>query len=209
MAKRIARLLLTALVTVCAALALGCGESVVPTPPDVPESRTVARETPQATLPIPTPTPDVSADTAVAVQNPGGTPVTVNLPTAIPPSAQADGLITWTQLPTFTQWSLDAAGQLQEGVSLVDWELEKAPAFAVYYKGHTEPLALLLPDLPAGQQWDTHQTIAPTDFDQIGTDFSIRAFSPLFGDTGGNLELHAFGYNAEGEAVTLAVIAIR
>ena len=206
MAKRIARLLLTALVTVYAALALGC-ESVVPTPPDVPESRTVARETPQATLPIPT--PDVSADTTVAFENPGGTPVTVNLPIATPPIAQADGLITWTQLPTFTQWSLDAAGQLQEGVSLVDWELEKAPAFAVYYKDHTEPLAVLLPDLPAGQQWDTHQTIAPTDFEQIGTDFSIRAFSPLFGDTGGNLKLHAFGYNAEGEAVTLAVIAIR
>ena len=208
MAKRVVRLLLTAVFAVCAALTLSCGGPAVPTPTDAPESRPVVPETPHSTPVIPTPTPD-APDTAVAFQNPGGTPVTVNLPTATSPSAQTEGLITWTQLPTFTRWRLDAAGQLQDGVSLVDWELEKAPAFAVYYKGHSEPLAVLLPDLPVGQQWETRQTIAPTDFEQDGTAFSIRASSPLFGDTGGNLELHAFGYDSEGNAVTLAVIAIR
>ena len=204
-----ARHLTIALVAVCVALTLGCGESAVPTPTNAPESRPAAPETPHSTPVIPTPTADASADTAVAFRNPGGTPVNVNLPTATPPSAQADGLITWTQPPTFIQWRLDAAGQLQEGVSLVDWEKEKSPAFAVYYQGHTEPLAVLLPDLPAVQQWETSQTIAPTDFEQDGTAFSIRASSPLFGDTGGNLKLHVYGYDVEGNAVTLSVIAIQ
>ena len=191
----VSRLIRALALATCFTLVLGCGQPATPTPAPVAPAEPATVET--------------APDSAVAFENPGATPVQASFPTAIPPTASPEGIITWTKKPSFSEWTLTAAGQLQDGYSLVDWREERAPAFAVYYKGHTEPLAVLLPDLPLGQMWETDQTVAPTFFEMAGPAFSIEAHSPLFGDTGGNLELHAFGYDSEGNQAVLAVITIR
>ena len=180
----------TLLIMVSVALLLACGESPVP-PAAQPDGG------------------DASPDSVVVFENPGGTPVQANVPTVNPEAATPQGFIVWTTEPSFSDWTLTAAGVLQEGASLVDTQEERAPAFLVYYKGHTDPMVVLLPDLPLGQTWDTDHTIAPTNFEQAGQNFSFEASSPLFGDTSGALELHAVGYDSDGKKVVLSVITIR
>ncbi len=61
----------------------------------------------------------------------------------------------------------------------------------------------LLPDLGAIHFWDTDATVAPSEFEQKGNEFTIRAYSPLFMDVGpSDLLLRAWGYdNAENPAL--------
>lgn len=148
-----------------------------------------------------------AADT-VSFENPGGTPVP--LATASNPgmAAAPAGDIEWTAAPTLSQWELSAEGILPEGAVLFEPMAEEDAAFAVYYKGHTEPMVVLLPDLGPMHVWDTDETIATMEMEAEGRRFEFTAASPLFGDAG-NLELHVRGYNAEGEAGILAVVPIQ
>ena len=51
---------------------------------------------------------------------------------------------------------------------------------------------------------DTDHTVAPTDFEQEGGQFWLRAYSPLFMDVGpGDYRLVVWGYGEGGERVVL------
>lgn len=64
----------------------------------------------------------------------------------------------------------------------------------------------LLPDLGAAHVWDTDATVAPSEFEQAGNEFTIRAYSALFMDVGpSDLLLRVLGYDGAGNAALLPV----
>ena len=121
--------------------------------------------------------------------------------------AQPLDAVTWTAEPVISAGALEAAGVLDAGIMLFNPMIDgEGAGFIVYYKGASEPLVLLLPDLGPIHIWETDLTVAPMEHEVEGASFSIRAYSPLFMDTGpGDLELRVFGYDANGDDSLLAI----
>ena len=121
--------------------------------------------------------------------------------------AQPLDVVTWVVEPTISFGALDAEGVLNEGATLFDPMIDgEGAGFIVYFKGMTEPLALLLPDLGPMHIWETDHTVAEMEHEFEGATFEFRAYSPLFMDVGpGDLELRVFGYDSEGADALLAI----
>ena len=139
--------------------------------------------------------------------NPGGEGMTFN-------SAQNEALLNAEPL-NIIQWSvapalsfdgeLVAEGMLEGNALLFDPTDGDGAAFAVFYKGHEDPMVVLLPDLGPMFQWDTFQTIAPTEHEIEGQSFKLRAYSPLFRDTvPSDLEFRVYGYDENGKEALFA-----
>ena len=151
------------------------------------------------------------ADAVVSYANPNGQPTALDTSmNKVLASSVPRGMVAWTSGPTIGGGALEASGRLEQGATLFAPEAEDGGyAFAVHYKdmeGLDEPLAVLLPDRGAMFIWDTDHTVAEMDYELEGTEFSFRAYSPLFMDTGaGDLVLHTYGYDAENEPALLDV----
>ena len=142
--------------------------------------------------------------------NPDGNGITLN-------SAQNEALkdakprdmVTWNTQPTLSMWELRAEGTIQNSGVLFDPLEGDGSAFSVYYKGHAESLVELLPELEPTMMWLTDLTVAPTEVETKGDEFSFRAYSPLFMDTDpSDLELRVYGYDADGNPAILAIAEI-
>ena len=116
--------------------------------------------------------------------------------------------VDWTTPPTVGMGELSGAGQIAQGTDLFEPMIGDGAAFAVYYPDHDEPLAVLLPDLGPMELWNTNHTVADMEWEREATSFTFRAYSPLFMDAGGELELHVFGYDANDNAALLSVTKI-
>ena len=116
-------------------------------------------------------------------------------------------VVTWTLEPEISFGALEAEGMLAGGAELFDPMVEgEGAGFIVYFRGHEDPLALLLPDIGPLHIWETHHTVAPTDLEIEGASFSITAYSPLFMDVGpSDLEIRLFGYDSGGNDAVLGV----
>ena len=102
--------------------------------------------------------------------------------------------------------ALVAAGTLTQGARLAEPTVGEPSAFSVYYGANAEVMVELLPDLGAMHIWDTDATVAPSEFEQEGNEFTIRAYSPLFMDVGpSDLSLRVWGYDNAGNAALLSV----
>ena len=115
--------------------------------------------------------------------------------------------VTWVVEPTISAGALDAKGTLKDGATLFDPMIDgEGAGFIIYFKGVSEPLLLLLPDLGPMHIWETDLTVADMEHEFEGASFEIRAYSPLFMDVGpGDLEIRAFGYDGDGDDALLAV----
>ena len=143
--------------------------------------------------------------------NGAATPLDSSANDALAGAAPLD-LASWTAEPTIEAGALTAEGTLAQGALLFDPQGGEGYAFAVYYKGHAEPMVVLLPDLGPMFSWQTTHTIAPTDHEIEGPAFRFRAYSPLFMDVGaGDLELRLYGFDPSGAPAILAArdIAVR
>ena len=117
--------------------------------------------------------------------------------------------INWTSPPTVGGGELSGEGRVDgRRDSPISDHGARAPPSAVYFAGHEEPLVVLLPDLGPSQTWDTDQTVAEMDYELNNTSFKFRAYSPLFMDMGGDLELLAFGFDADYNEAVLSVVGV-
>ena len=116
--------------------------------------------------------------------------------------------VDWTTPPTVGMGELSGAGQIAQDTDLFEPMIGDGAAFAVYYPDHDEPLVVLLPDLGPMELWNTNHTVADMEWEREATSFTFRAYSPLFMDAGGELELHVFGYDANDNAALLSVTKI-
>ena len=116
-------------------------------------------------------------------------------------------LVTWTVGPSISSGELVAEGTLKDGAILFNPMVDgEGSGFSVFYKGHSESLVELLPDLGSLSMWDTTLTVAETKMETEGPNFKIRAYSPLFMDVGGSdLELRVIGYDGSGNDAVLSV----
>ncbi len=177
--------LIVVLVLMClAAAALGCGEDSASSSSDGDGDGVVSRENPGFTgTGFDSARNDALAD------------------------AQPLDAVTWTVEPTISAGALEAKGVLKDGATLFNPMVDgEGAGFIVYFKGMSEPLALLLPDLGPTRIWETDHTVAPMEHEIEGASFEIRAYSPLFMDVGpSDLEIRLFGYDAGGADALLAV----
>ncbi len=121
--------------------------------------------------------------------------------------AQPLDVVVWTMEPTASAGALEAAGILNEGATLFNPMVDgEGAGFILYYKGNTEPLVLLLPDLGPLYIWETDLTVADMEHESEGGVFSFQAYSPLFMDVGpSDLEIRVFGYDGDGADALLAI----
>ena len=142
--------------------------------------------------------------------NPDGNGITLN-------SAQNNALkdadpldvVTWTTPPTLSPGELRAEGTIRNSAVLFDPQEGDGSAFSIYYSGHDESMVELLPELDPTLMWLTDLTVAPTEVEINGAEFSFRAYSPLFMDSDpSNLELRVYGYDADGNPALLAIAKI-
>ena len=148
-----------------------------------------------------------SADQPVSISNPGFTqvPLANGQNQTADNGASADA-VRWTTEPIIQAGALTAAGTLDPGVRLSEPMNDEPSAFSVYYGQNAEVLAELLPDLGPMHTWDTDATVAPSDFELQGDEFTIRAYSPLFMDVGpADLLLRVWGYDETESRVLLSV----
>lgn len=124
--------------------------------------------------------------------------------------AEAIGAVEWHISPQIAALGeLMAEGSLAQGAALFNPMAGDGAAFAVFYKGHTEPMVYLLPDLGPMWTWETFETVAPTEVTSEGPRFTLRAHSPLFWDVGpDSLELRVYGTDAGGADTLLDVRTI-
>ena len=129
--------------------------------------------------------------------------------------AQSSELVTWTEAPEIDPGAgtLAAAGILEQGATLFDPLPGDSPAaFSVHYAGHQDSLVELISDRPAGECWQIPATVTPAPLDLTRADdsFALTASSPLFrGVDGGELELRAWGIDADGQPALLAATRVR
>ena len=102
------------------------------------------------------------ADATVSRANPGltGTAFDSSRNDALFGAEPLDA-VTWSLEPTISPGALEAAGTLSGGAMLFDPTVDgEGASFAVYYKDHTEPMVLLLPNLGPMDVWDSepHQS---------------------------------------------------
>ena len=116
--------------------------------------------------------------------------------------------VDWTTPPTVGMGELSGAGQIAQGMDLFEPMIGDGATFTVYYPGHDDPMVVLLPDLGPMQLWNTNHTVADMEWEREATSFTFRAYSPLFMDAGDELELHVFGYDADGNDALLSVTKI-
>ena len=150
---------------------------------------------------------DAPADQVVSYANPGATGVALRGDRTSPAD---DGVsldaVRRTTEPTISAGALTAAGALEQGARLSEPLNDEPSAFSVYYGDNPEVLVELLPDLGPMRVWDTDATVAPSEFELAGDEFTIRAYSPLFMDVGpSDLLLRVWGYDAAGAAALLSV----
>lgn len=121
--------------------------------------------------------------------------------------AEPLNIVQWTVGPTVGGGELVAEGVLTQDAVIFNPTVDgEGSGFSVFYKGHEEAMVELLPDLGPMFVWDTFQTVAETEMEIEGLNFSIRAYSPLFMDVGpGDLELRVYGYLPSGEDALLSV----
>ena len=148
-----------------------------------------------------------SSDVAVSYANPNGQPVDFQdaRSPALQKAASIDA-VTWTVEPVIKDGALEAAGTLTQNARLFEPMNGEGSAFSVYYIGHDEAMVELLPDLGPMHVWETDATVAPTEFELAGGEFTIRAYSPLFMDVGSpsELELRVWGYDRAGQEALLS-----
>ena len=146
-------------------------------------------------------------DQVVSYANPNGEPVDFQdaRGPALQNAASIDA-IAWTVEPVIRDGALEAAGTLTQNARLFEPMNGEGSAFSVYYIGHEEAMVELLPDLGPMHVWDTDATVAPTEFELAGGEFTIRAYSPLFMDVGSpsELELRVWGYDQAGQEALLS-----
>ena len=152
-----------------------------------------------------------SNDQAVSYANPNGQPV--NFQDARSPALQnatSIDAVTWTVEPIIRAGALEAAGTLTQNARLFEPMIGEGSAFSVYYVGHDEAMVELLPDMGPMHVWDTDATVAPSDFELAGGEFTIKAYSPLFRDVGSpsQLELRVWGYDQAGQEALLSVRSV-
>ena len=148
-----------------------------------------------------------SDDDTVSFENPGaeGVPFDGSQNAALA-DATALQVVRWTVGPSISPGEVVAEGELEEGAVLFNPLDGEGSAFSVFYKGHTESMVELLPDLGPTQIWDTFSTVAATEIEIEGSQFRLRAYSPLFMDANpSDLELRVYGYDESGAAALLAV----
>ena len=145
-------------------------------------------------------------DTVIHV-NPNGVRVPLSdSRDVVPDGAASLDAVTWTTAPVIETGALVAAGTLTRGARLSEPTNGEPSAFSVHYGANTEVMVELLPDLGATHVWDTDATVAPSEFEQKGNGFTIRAYSPLFMDVGpSDLLLRVWGYDNAGNAALLSV----
>ena len=143
----------------------------------------------------------------VSYSNPNAARMPLNDRRDIAPDTAASlDAVTWTTGPAIEDGALVAAGTLTQGARLAEPTVGEPSAFSVYYGANAEVMVELLPDLGAMHVWDTDATVAPSDFEQEGNEFTIRAYSPLFMDVGpSDLLLRVWGYDNAGNAALLSV----
>lgn len=147
------------------------------------------------------------ADQPVGIANPGFTQVPLaNGRNQTPDGATSADAVRWTTMPIIHDGALIAAGTLEPGVRLSEPMNDEPSAFSVYYGRNDEVLVELLPDLGPMHTWDTDATVAPSEFELQGDEFTIRAYSPLFMDAGpSDLLLRVWGYDETESRVLLSV----
>ena len=114
----------------------------------------------------------------------------------------------WTSGPTVGGGELSGAGEFTQDVNPFDPTLGEGAALAVYYSDHDDPLVALLPELPPTQMWNTDHTVAEMEWELDWPSFSFRAYSPLFMDMGGDLQLLVFGYDEDYNEAVLSAAGI-
>ena len=136
----------------------------------------------------------------VSYANPNAAGVSLNdSRDAAPDDATSLDAVIWTTEPVIEAGALSAAGTLAQGARLSEPLNGEPSAFSVYYGDNAEVMVELLPDLGPMHVWDTDATVAPGDFELVGDEFTIRAYSPLFMDVGpSDLKLRVWGYDAGG-----------
>ena len=148
------------------------------------------------------------SDGTVSYENPGGEGMPFdNSRNVALFGAEPLNIVQWTMGPTAGAGELVAEGVLTQEALVFNPTVDgEGSGFSVFYKGHEESMVELLPDLGPMFVWDTPQTVAPSEIEIEGLNFSIRAYSPLFMDVGpGGLELRVYGYLPSGEDALLAV----
>ena len=151
--------------------------------------------------------PPLAPNTPVVIQNPGQTPVPLPDHCECGVYDAGANAIGWTVQPVIKDGVFTAQGTVAAGMRLSDPMAGEPPAFMVHYGDNTEVLLVLLPDLAPSYIWDTDHTVAPTDIEQTGNDFELRAYSPLFMDVGdGDYRLVVWGYDTGGKRVMLSVL---
>ena len=116
--------------------------------------------------------------------------------------------VNWTSPPTVGAGALEGAGEFTQDVNPFDPTLGEGAALAVYYADHDDPLVVLLPELPPTQMWNTDHTVAEMEWELDWPSFTFRAYSPLFMDMGGDLQLLVFGYDADYNEAVLSAAGI-
>ena len=152
------------------------------------------------------------SDGTVSRENPGGEGMLFDNSRNLALSdAQPLNIIRWTVEPTISAGALEAEGVLELEATIFNPMADgEGSGFSVFYKGHEESMVELLPDLGPMMIWDTFLTVAPTEMEIEGLTFKIRAYSPLFMDSGpDSLELRVYGYLPSGDDALLAVQDIK
>ena len=102
--------------------------------------------------------------------------------------------------------SLISPGPVDEPSRLAEPTGGEPSAFSVHYAANAEGMVEPLPDLGATHVWDTDATVASSELVQAGNEFTVRAYSPLFMDTGpSDLLLRVWGYDNAGNPALLSV----
>lgn len=218
---------LAALIGLALVLAAGCGSDPTATPEPTPAHPT-ATPAPTFTPPTSTPEPQASQDRdsdegghededgdsggTASNQNPNGEGMPFdNSRNVALFGAEPLDIVRWTAGPTAGGGELVAEGVLTQDAVIFNPTVDgEGSGFSVFYKGHEESMVELLPALGPMSVWDTFQTVAETEMEIEGLNFSIRAYSPLFMDVGpGDLELRVYGYDQSGADALLAVMDIK
>ena len=140
-------------------------------------------------------------------QNPSGEGIPLDTaPNEALSGSEPLNIVTWTKQPTLSPGELSGEGVIEDGANVFIPDFGEGAPFLLFYKGHSEPLVALLPDLGPMLMWQTDLTVAPMDWEMNDGKFSFRAYSPLFMDSDPSaLELRVYGYDGDYNPALLAV----
>ena len=140
-------------------------------------------------------------------QNPSGQGIPLDTaPNEALSGAEPLNIVTWTKQPTLSPGELSGEGVIEDGANVFVPDFGEGAPFLLFYKGQSEPLVALLPDLGPMLMWQTDLTVAPTDWEMNDGKFTFRAYSPLFMDSDPSaLELRVYGYDGDYNPALLAV----